>query len=157
MPRRSKTSLPSRIRYIYYDAEGKKLTLAPGSDGVTEADITLLHAMDDEEFDNDRRHAGKRAFIPSPSGSGNNDVYSDPLDGIADPGSGIIELLEADEQYAALRMAVKALDPGQRALLHAVYFQRRKITDIAAEQRVSHAAITDRLKRIYKKMKKTFE
>ena len=149
--------MPNRIRYIYYDAEGKKLTLTPGSDGVTEADITLLHAMDDEEFDNDRRHAGKRAFISMPSDSGDNDVYSSPLDGIADPGPGIPELLETNERYEMLYKTIKTLEPQQRALLHAVYFQRRKITDIAAEQRVSHAAIIDRLKRICKKMKKTFE
>ena len=44
-----KTPMDKRMTYSYMDAEGKVVTLYPGKDGVTEADIKRLHAFDDVE------------------------------------------------------------------------------------------------------------
>lgn len=44
-----KTPMDKRMTYSYMDAEGKVVTLYPGKDGVTEADIKRLHAFDDAE------------------------------------------------------------------------------------------------------------
>lgn len=46
MKRAYKTSKKKRTNYIYYTAEGTKIVITPGEDGVTEADIELLHTMD---------------------------------------------------------------------------------------------------------------
>ena len=56
MKRAYKTSKKKRTNYIYYTAEGTKIVITPGEDGVTEADIELLHTMDDDEVDEQRRY-----------------------------------------------------------------------------------------------------
>ena len=56
MSRAYKTSQKKRTNYIYYTAEGAKIVITPGEDGVTEADIQLLHEMDDAELDEQRRY-----------------------------------------------------------------------------------------------------
>lgn len=56
--RLQKTSKKNRTTYIYYGADGKKLMeLKPGENGVTEADIAMLHEQDDMEFNAERREA----------------------------------------------------------------------------------------------------
>ena len=60
------------------------------------------------------------------------------------------------EDMARLYSAMEALFPSQRELMKKVYFEERKITDIAREEGVSHVAVRDRLERIYKKIKNNF-
>jgi len=61
--------------------------------------------------------------------------------------------VERREELAQLMRAMEALSPSQRELVQKVFFENQKIVDIAREEGVSHAAIHDRLKRIYKKIK----
>ena len=58
------------------------------------------------------------------------------------------------EGMARLYSAMEVLSPSQRELVEKVYFEERKITDIAAEENVSHVAIIRRLNRIYEKLRK---
>ena len=58
------------------------------------------------------------------------------------------------EDMARLYSAMEALFPSQRELMKKVYFEERKITDIAAEEGVDKSAISHRLERIHKKLKK---
>ena len=58
------------------------------------------------------------------------------------------------EDMARLYSAMEALSPSQRELVEKVYFEERKITDIAHEEGVSEAAIRNRLKKIYSRLKK---
>ena len=58
------------------------------------------------------------------------------------------------EDMAWLYSAMEILSPAQRELLEKVYFEERKITDIAREEGVSEAAIRNRLKKIYSRLKK---
>lgn len=44
-----KTPMDKRMTYTYKYADGNSITLYPGEDGVTEADIKRLHAFDDAE------------------------------------------------------------------------------------------------------------
>ena len=60
------------------------------------------------------------------------------------------------EDMARLYSAMEVLSPSQRELVQKVYFEERKITDIAREEGVSHVAVRDRLERIYKKVKNNF-
>jgi hypothetical protein len=55
MTRHLKTSNKNRTSYIYYNSEGAKIVIIPGENGVTEADIELLHTMDDAEVDEQRQ------------------------------------------------------------------------------------------------------
>ena len=56
MYRQYKTSKKNRTNYIYYTVDGTKIIIAPGEDGVNTMDIELLHTMDDEEVDEQRRY-----------------------------------------------------------------------------------------------------
>ena len=58
------------------------------------------------------------------------------------------------EDMARLYSAMEALSPSQRELVKKVYFEERKITDIAREEGVTEAAIRNRLKKIYFRLKK---
>ena len=58
------------------------------------------------------------------------------------------------EGMARLYSAMEVLSPSQRELVEKVYFEERKITDIAREEGVSEAAIRNRLKKIYSRLKK---
>ncbi len=62
--------------------------------------------------------------------------------------------VEHREDMARLHSAMEALSPSQRELVEKVYFEERKITDIAREEGVSEAAIRNRLKKIYSRLKK---
>ena len=58
------------------------------------------------------------------------------------------------EDMARLYSAMEALSPSQRELVEKVYFEERKITDIAREEGVDKSAVSHRLERIHKKLKK---
>lgn len=64
--------------------------------------------------------------------------------------------VEYRDEMTRLYSAMEALSPSQRELVKKVYFEERKITDIAREERVSEAAIRNRLKKIYPRLKKFF-
>ena len=57
------------------------------------------------------------------------------------------------EDMARLYSAMEILSPAQRELVEKVYFEERKITDIAREEGVDKSAVSHRLERIHKKLK----
>ena len=60
----------------------------------------------------------------------------------------------AKDQYNRLYAAIALLEPQQKELVRQVFFEDRKIVDIAAEEGVSEAAIRNRLKKITQHLKK---
>lgn len=58
------------------------------------------------------------------------------------------------DQYNRLYAAIALLEPQQKELVRQVFFEDRKIVDIAAEEGVSEAAIRNRLKKITQRLKK---
>lgn len=52
-----KTSSKQRTTYTYIDAEGNRIVLRPGENGVTEVHIKMLHSMDDAEVYNNIKNA----------------------------------------------------------------------------------------------------
>ena len=65
--------------------------------------------------------------------------------------------VEHREDMARLYSAMEALSPSQRELVEKVYFEERKITDIAREEGVDKSAVSHRLERIHKKLKKILD
>ena len=61
------------------------------------------------------------------------------------------------EDMARLYSAMEALSPSQRELVKKVYFEERKITDIAREEGVSKQSVHERVERALKKLKKNFD
>ena len=77
------------------------------------------------------------------------------LDGALFPSEEDIEAeVVAKDQYNRLYAAIALLEPQQKELVRQVFFEDRKIVDIAAEEGVSEAAIRNRLKRITQHLKK---
>ena len=57
------------------------------------------------------------------------------------------------EDMARLYSAMEALSPSQRELVEKVYFEERKITDIAREEGVTKQSVHERVERALKKLK----
>ena len=62
----------------------------------------------------------------------------------------------ADEDKKRLYKAIAALTPDQQELVRRVYFNNERLADIAREQGVSRAALTNRMNRIVASLKKFF-
>ena len=61
-----------------------------------------------------------------------------------------------DEDKKRLYKAIAALTPDQQELVRRVYFNNERLADIAREQGVSRAALTNRMNRIVSSLKKFF-
>lgn len=162
MPKKYKTGKTSRTSYIYYTSDGSKITLSPGEDSVTEADIELLHTMDDDEVNKQRRfeyHTVRLDANSGDEGEKTNDYDNRLADSRADPEHILLEK-EDEHDYRAqlenLRKAMESLQPRQLELFRKVYVDRRTNTDIAAEEGVTEAAVRNRLKKMHEKLRKFF-
>jgi len=163
MSRDFKTSQKNRTNYIYYTSEGTKIVITPGENGVTEADIELLHTMDDTEVDVQRRYDYRVTSHLDAYHDGENDAADDRnkylADDRANPEALYITNEEEQEHQAyldKLAAAMECLLPQQKELFKKVYLDKRTNTDIAAEEGVTEAAIRNRLKKIQEKLKKYF-
>ncbi len=161
MKRAYKTSQKKRTNYIYYTAEGTKIVITPGEDGVTEADIELLHTMDDEEVDEQRRYNYRVTTHLDAYHDGEEEAANDRNKYLADdtgnPEHLIVEAeneAEHKDMLDKLRKAMECLLPQQKDLFKKVYLERRSNTDIAAEEGVTEAAIRNRLKKLYERLRK---
>ena len=161
MSRAYKTSQKKRTNYIYYTAEGTKIVITPGEDGVTEADIELLHTMDDEEVDEQRRYDYRVTSHLDAYHDGEEEAANDRNKYLADdtgnPEHLIVEAeneAEHQDMLDKLRKAMEFLVPQQRELFKKVYLERRSNTDIAAEEGVTEAAIRNRLKKLHERLRK---
>lgn len=68
-----------------------------------------------------------------------------------------IDLLEETikaEEAETLQNAIKKLDPQQQWLMEQVFFERRTKCDVARELGIDHTSLRDRLRVIFKKIKK---
>ncbi len=107
----------------------------------------LLEQMDADDFNLNRAETRRHIYMSQLEEKG---CYiaddSDPLDDIL-----------KDELHEALMAAIEKLQPQQKELLIRVYWKNELQKDIAAEEGVSEMAISNRLKRIFKKIKKFLE
>lgn len=163
MSRNFKTSQKSRINYIYYTSEGTKIVITPGENGVTEADIELLHTMDDTEVDEQRRYDYRVPAHLDAYHDGENDAADDRNKYLADDSVNPEALYITNEEEQVhqayldkLAAAMECLLPQQKELFKKVYLDKRTNTDIAAEEGVTEAAIRNRLKKMQEKLKKYF-
>lgn len=154
--RQNKTSKKNRTNYTYFYADGTKITLRPGENGVTEADIAMLHESDDDEFNAQRRedyHIPVHYHAYTDGDGDNADDRNDYLaDTSADPEESFIKALTRAERSTAFREIWDGLQPQQRSLA-IKKLQGRTNVDIAAEENSTEAAIRSRLAKIKRKFK----
>jgi len=163
MKREFKTSKKNRTNYIYYTAEGTKFAICPGENGVTEADIELLHSMDDVEVDEQRRNDYHALIHFDAYRDEGNEEASDRDKRLADystnPEIAYLDSEDKQEHQTTLQKFSEAMEfllPQQKELFKKVYVDKRSNTDIAAEEGVTEAAIRNRLKKMREKLKKYF-
>lgn len=162
MTRNFKTSQKNRTNYIYYSSDGTKILITPGEQGVTEADISSLHKMDDDTIDEQRRYNYRNSNLDA-FHDRNNKEADDRNPYLTDESSNpevIYANQENDKEHKAqlniLATAMNCLMPQQIELFKKVYVDKLTNTKIAAQEGVTEAAIRNRLKKIHEKLRKYF-
>lgn len=155
--RQYKTSKKNRATYVYFGVDGRKvMELTPGENGVTEADIAMLHAADDQEYNAQRRedyHAPVHydGYVPSDGGdTADRNPYL--VDTEPSPESLLFQTMEEKERKAAIQLLWDALLPQQRELV-LKKLKGMTNTEIASSEGVTEAAIRKRLGKIQERFK----
>ncbi|MBC3804272.1 sigma-70 family RNA polymerase sigma factor [Acetobacterium fimetarium] len=159
--RKYKTTEKNRTSYTYFSIDGSKIKIMSDEEGVSNTVIAALHAFDDQEVDAKRRedyhapvHLESYQTASDADASDRNPYLIDPE---PNPLECLIASLDADahaDRLARLRAATDSLPPQQKALIQKVFDQGRTYVDIAAEEGVTEAAIRNRLKKIFNKLRK---
>ena len=164
MERKNKTGKANRKNYNYYLADGTKITIVAGENGVSEELIAKLHSFDDEERNQMRRD---EYLSPVNIGKEKDLEFDNLLDRnpyLADKDSDPLELLmnsvlkqEHSEKIERLTSALDMLTPKQKQTVYKKYYLNMTETAIALEEGVDISAICHRLKGIYKKLLKKMQ
>lgn len=104
----------------------------------------LLVDFDRQEYNNDHKETRRHTSLDGMEYEG--EWFSS--------GQDVLGEVLSREDAARLYRAMDRLSAAQRELVLKVYFENRRIVDIAREEGVSEAAIRNRLKKIYRKMEK---
>ena len=104
----------------------------------------VLIELDRQEYNNDHAETRRHCSLEEYNLDGN----------FVSNGGDVEDAFLISEDNKKLYAAIKKLEPRQRYLIEQVYFLGRKQVDIAAEEGVSHVAITYALQRAVKKLKK---
>ncbi len=162
MKRNFKTSENNRTTYRYYSVDGTKIEIVPGESGVSEIDIEILHSLDDEEVNENRRYEYRvttHLDAYDDGGSFIEDSNKYMRDNDSNPILLLVEKedkLEHENRLDKLKHGIKSLLPNQQELFKKKFVENRTNTDIALEENVTEAAIRKRLKNIKNKLGKSF-
>ena len=104
----------------------------------------VLIELDRQEYNNDHAETRRHCSLEEYNLDGN----------LVSNGGDVEDAFLISEDNKKLYAAIKKLEPRQQYLIEQVYFLGRKQVDLAAEEGVSHVAITYALQRAVKKLKK---
>lgn len=107
----------------------------------------VLKELDRLEYNNNHKETRRHSSLDDPAGKGVHIPSEDNLE----------EMAERLEELETLKQAVATLGQAQKDLLRRIYLLEEKQTEIARREGVQRAAISKRLDRIYRLMKKFFE
>lgn len=130
-----------KIQYSYCDGQSISIEV---EDSLGE----IIIQLEKDEYNANRRETRRHE-----SYSDNNDKRDTLADPAADVETDVIRAVENNRLY----QAIQALLPQQQELVQQVYFENRKITDIAQAQGVTEGAVRDRLRKIHERLKKLLE
>ena len=103
----------------------------------------VLIELDRQEYNNDHAETRRHCSLEEYNLDGN----------FVSNGGDVEDAFLISEDNKKLYAAIKKLEPRQQYLIEQVYFLGRKQVDLAAEEGVSHVAITYALQRAVKKLK----
>ena len=104
----------------------------------------MLLDLDRQQYNNDQKETRRHVSLDGMDYEGELFVSAEDTEGEA----------ERREDMARLYSAMEALSPSQRELVKKIYFEERKITDIAREEGVSKQSVHERVQRAIKKLEK---
>lgn len=129
-----------KVRYEFVNGEISEIE-------VDESLGELLVDFDRQQYNNDHKETRRHVSLDGMDYEGGLFASS------ADP---VAEVLEREELARLLR-AMEALSPKQRELVIKVYFEKRRIVDIARADGVSKQSVHERVGRALNKLKKFLE
>ena len=129
-----------KVRYEFTNGEISEIEV---DDSLGE----LLLDFDRQEYNNDHKETRRHISLDGMDYEG--ELFLSPADTEA-------EVLQR-EALARLMGAMEALSPAQRELVRRVYFENESIAAVARSEGVHESSIRERLRWIYKKLKKFLE
>ena len=84
------------------------------------------------------------------------DVIDEDAEILEDGSEDIEEKVIKNEEYAALHKALKTLLPQQQDIIKKIYFEGKSKIEVARELGITDAAVRNRLRKIFEKIKKVF-
>lgn len=144
-----KVEKQKQVSYTYVWVDGTRATLVAGQDGVTEEFIKLLHEMDREGANAERREKRKAPkYI--------EDIFSEDVpndkncllcDSHYDPAEMMqvkADAEEHDRQLAKLQEALNTLHEKQKRTIEKLFFEGKSLIEVAVEEGVSGVAVINR-------------
>ena len=104
----------------------------------------MLLDLDRQQYNNDQKETRRHFSLDGMNYEGEQFASAEDTEGEA----------VRREDMARLYSAMEILSPSQRELVEKVYFEERKITDIAHEEGVSKQSVHERVQRALKKLEK---
>ena len=104
----------------------------------------MLLDLDRQQYNNDQKETRRHFSLDGMDYEGELFVSAEDTE----------KAVEHREDMARLYSAMEALSPSQRELVKKIYFEERKITDIAREEGVSKQSVHERVQRALKKLEK---
>ena len=127
-----------KFRYVFGNGESREIE-------VGEEWYDILISLDEENAKNDRTETRRHSSLQGLDYEGGWFAAPD-----ADVFWEVLRRIDAE----TVRRALPLLTPCQQELVRRVFFLGERISHIASEECVSEAAIRNRLKKIYAKLKK---
>lgn len=155
----------TNTEYKYISVTGDIQVIRLGEDGVNEKWLSVLEADEHSVKLQERYHLEHVSYKYLNAQTKNrfdlSSGYGDPLEQIADPSADIWNQLFPEEdktkqEVLKLQKLIKKLTKQQRELLYALYGEQKTISEIARAEGVTHAAIQDRRRKIFSRLKKMF-
>ena len=157
-----RTPKKNRTTYIYRDAFGRKIEIAPGMKGadgknVTASHIIMLHAEDDDVHNAVKRDDYNGLIRLEQESADEGETLGDKQSELADyessPEKMLFDAMDAAERSGAFKAEWNALTDKQRDLVMKRLLGRSKV-EIAKKEGCSEAAVRNRLAKIQKRFEK---
>ena len=154
--RTRKTYQDDRMTYSYQFANGDKYTLEIDKDGITEADIKLLHSLDDSEVYNNCKNArpGRTKEEKDIIKVWRENFIEDFK--VNSDKSSIENMVVKNTEFEwsdEILMAFEILTDNEKLVIEKIYLENMKKIDIAAEMEISNAMVTKYHKKALEKLR----
>lgn len=138
----------SKYYVLYRFDDGSSYKNEIGKDGVTADDMRNLRNTIKVEYRANTKEARLDAVSIEASF-----IDEDKHWGLANESADTMLIVETADEYESLHRAIAQIQPQQQELIHKIYFQGTSIAEIARADNVYESAISNRLTKIFKKLK----